>query len=55
MVNKEKGLQNILRLKTLADAVVYHTDGRSTKTYQREWFEILANTNISIALTYLKK
>ena len=54
MVNKEKGLQNILRLKTLADAVVYHTDGRSTKTYQREWFEILANTNISIALTYLK-
>lgn len=54
MVNNEKGLQNILRLKTLADAVVYHTDGRSTKTYQREWFEILVNTDMSIALAYLK-
>lgn len=54
VVNKEKGLQNILKLKTLADAVVYHTDGRDTSTYQREWFEILVNTNISIALAYLK-
>lgn len=53
-VNKEIGLQNILRLKPLADAVVYHTDGRSTKTYQREWFEVLVNTEISIALMYLK-
>lgn len=54
IVNREQGLQNILRLKTLADAVVYHTDGKSTKTYQREWFEILVNTDISIALEYLK-
>lgn len=53
-VNNEEGLQNILRLKTLADAVIFHTDGRSTKRYQSEWFEILVNTDISIALTYLK-
>ncbi len=53
-VNKEIGLQNILKLKPLADAVVYHTDGKSTKTYQREWFEVLANTDINLALMYLK-
>ncbi|MDQ2088100.1 hypothetical protein RBH29_16860, partial [Herbivorax sp. ANBcel31] len=53
-VNKEIGLQNILKLKPLADAVVYHTDGKSTKTYQREWFEMLANTDINLAIIYLK-
>ena len=53
-VNNEIGLQNILKLKPLADAVVYHTDGKSTKTYQYEWFEVLANIDINIALMYLK-
>ncbi|MVP00477.1 NACHT domain-containing protein [Paenibacillus lutrae] len=52
-IDEEIGIQNILRLKPLADAVVYHTDGRSTKTYQKEWFEVLARTNRDIALTHL--
>lgn len=52
-IDEETGIQNILRLKPLADAVVYHTDGRSTKTYQKEWFEVLARTDRDIALTYL--
>ncbi|RGL29241.1 hypothetical protein DXC69_25285 [Paenibacillus polymyxa] len=33
-VDNEVGLYNILKLKPLADAVVFHTDGKSTKTYQ---------------------
>lgn len=49
----EVGLRNILKLKPLADAVVYHTDGRSTKTYQKEWFGVLVKTDKDIALTYL--
>ncbi|NHC21378.1 ATP-binding protein [Bacillus sp. MM2020_4] len=52
-IDEETGIHNILRLKPLADAVVYHTDGRSTKTYQKEWFEVLARTDIDIALTHL--
>jgi len=52
-IDEETGIQNILRLKPLADAVVYHTDGRSTKTYQKEWFEVLARTDRDIALTHL--
>ncbi|MCO4329435.1 ATP-binding protein [Staphylococcus hyicus] len=52
-IDEETGIQNILRLKPLADAVVYHTDGRSTKTYQKEWFEVLARTDREIALTHL--
>lgn len=52
-VDEETGIQNILRLKPLADAVVYHTDGRSTKTYQKEWFEVLARTDRDVALTHL--
>lgn len=52
-INKDVGLHCILRLKPLADAVVYHTDGRSTKTYQREWFEVLARHNEDIALTHI--
>lgn len=51
--NKEKGIDNILKLKTLADAVVNHTDGRSTKRYQKEWFEVLIKHDISIGLDYL--
>lgn len=49
------GRRNVERLKPLADAVVYHTDGKSTKTYQREWFELLISTNIELAITYLRK
>lgn len=52
-INEDVGLHCILRLKPLADAVVYHTDGRSTKTYQREWFEILVRHNKDIALTHI--
>lgn len=52
-IDEEIGIQNILRLKPLVDAVVYHTDGRSTKTYQKEWFEVLARTDRDIALTHL--
>lgn len=52
-IDEETGIQNILRLKPLADAVVYHTDGRSTQTYPKEWFEVLARTNRDIAMTYL--
>ncbi|EDU36673.1 ATP-binding protein [Clostridium sporogenes] len=52
-IDKDIGLHCILRLKPLADAVVYHTDGRSTKTYQREWFEVLARHNRDIALTHI--
>lgn len=52
-IDEEAGIQNILRLKPLADAVVHHTDGRSTKTYQKEWFEVLARTDRDIALTHL--
>ena len=52
-IDKDVGLHCILRLKPLADAVVHHTDGRSTKTYQREWFEVLARHNIDIALTHI--
>lgn len=53
-VNEERGLQNLLKLKPLADAVVNHTDGRSTKRYQYEWFELLVDTNLDLALMYLK-
>lgn len=52
-IDKDVGLQCILRLKPLTDAVVYHTDGRSTKTYQREWFEVLARNNRDIALNHI--
>ena len=52
-IDEKTGIQNILRLKSLADAVVYHTDGRSTKIYQKEWFEVLARTDREIALTHL--
>lgn len=48
------GLRNILKLKPLADAVVRHTDGKSTKTYQREWFELLSNSNIDLAMSYIR-
>lgn len=54
-INQDIGLQCILRLKPLADAVVYHTDGRSTKTYQREWFEVLARHNRDVALNHISK
>lgn len=49
------GLQRVLRLKPLADAVVYHTDGRSTRRYPEEWFELLTRTDKDIALVYLSK
>ncbi|MBU3135582.1 ATP-binding protein [Clostridium gasigenes] len=52
-IDENVGLQCILRLKPLADAVVYHTDGKSTKTYQREWFEVLARHSIDTALTHI--
>lgn len=52
-IDKDVGLNYILRLKPLADAVVYHTDGRSTKDYQREWFEVLARHNRDIAITHI--
>lgn len=52
-IDSHIGLQCILRLKPLADAVVYHTDGKSTKAYQREWFEVLARADRDIALTHL--
>ena len=52
-INSDIGLQNILRLKPLADAVVYHTDGSGTNTYQREWFEVLVRVDRNVALTYL--
>lgn len=51
--DKEKGINNILKLKTLADAVVNHTDGRSTKRYQKEWFEVLVEHDITIGLSHL--
>lgn len=52
-IDKDIGLKNILKLKPLADAVVNHTDGRSTNRYQLEWFELLVDTDLSIALLYL--
>ncbi|MFD6442552.1 hypothetical protein ACFWDG_22850, partial [Peribacillus sp. NPDC060186] len=52
-IDKDVGLQCILRIKSLADAVVHHTDGRDTKTYQREWFEVLAKENKDIALNHI--
>lgn len=52
-IDEETGIQNILKLKPLADAVVYHTDGRSTQTYPKEWFEVLARTDRDIAMTHL--
>ncbi|MCX2810629.1 hypothetical protein OQ477_11655 [Bacillus sp. ChL18] len=52
-IDKDVGLQCILRIKSLADAVVHHTDGRDTKTYQREWFEVLTNENKDIALNHI--
>lgn len=54
-IDEETGVQSILRLKPLADAVIHHTDGRSTKTYQKEWFEVLVRTDRDIALTYLSE
>ncbi|PPQ47512.1 hypothetical protein C5G87_15390 [Paenibacillus peoriae] len=53
-VDNEVGLCNILKLKPLADAVVFHTDGKSTKTYQREWFELLISIDINLAITYIR-
>lgn len=52
-IDEETGIQNILRIKPLADAVVYHTDGRDTHTYPKEWFQVLAKIDIDIAMTYL--
>ena len=52
-IDNEVGLNCILRLKPLADAVVDHTDGKSTKHYPREWFEVLAKVDRDIALTHL--
>lgn len=54
-IERDAGLQRVLRLKSLADAVVYHTDGRSTKRYPQEWFELLTRTNKDIALAYLSQ
>ncbi|NGZ76909.1 P-loop domain-containing protein [Saccharibacillus alkalitolerans] len=54
-LDKELGLNNILKLKPLADAVVRHTDGKSTKTYQLEWFKLLVDSDIELALTFLRK
>lgn len=53
-LNNAVGLQNILKLKPLADAVVRHTDGKGTKTYQREWFKLLVSTDIELAITYIR-
>jgi len=53
-LDNELGLENILKLKPLADAVVRHTDGKETKTYQREWFELLLSSEIDLALMYLR-
>lgn len=52
-IDKDIGLNCILRLKPLADAVVYHTDGSDTREYQREWFEVLARHNRDVALTHI--
>lgn len=52
-IDEETGIKNILRLKALADTVVYHTDGRSTQTYPKEWFEVLARTDRDVAMTHL--
>ncbi|NEW08617.1 ATP-binding protein [Paenibacillus sp. SYP-B3998] len=53
-LDNEIGLKNILKLKPLADAVVHHTDGKSTKRYQNEWFQLLVKTRIDLAVTYLR-
>ena len=53
IIDKEKGITNILKLKTLADTVTTHTDGRSTKYYPREWYEVLVNNDLDLGLSYL--
>lgn len=53
MPDKEVGIENIMKLKTLADAVTMHTDGKSTKTYPREWFELLVGNDLGLGLSYL--
>lgn len=45
-----QGIDRILKLKPLADAVVNHTDGKSTNSYPVEWFEILVNHDRSLAI-----
>ncbi len=47
------GIENIMKLKTLADAVTMHTDGKSTRTYPREWYEVLVSNNLELGLSYL--
>lgn len=51
--DRETGINNMLKLKPLSDAVVYHTDGRSTKRYQKEWFEILVEHDLEKGLAHL--
>ncbi len=53
ILDKGVGINNIMKLKTLADAVTMHTDGKSTKTYPREWFELLVNNDLGLGLSYL--
>lgn len=52
-VDKDIGLQCILKLKPLVDAVIEHTDRKDTKYYSYEWFEVLVRQNRDIALVHL--
>ena len=53
ITDKDVGIENIMKLKTLADAVTMHTDGKSTRTYPREWYEVLVGNDLGLGVSYM--
>lgn len=52
-IDKKIGIEYTMKLAQLVNSVLYHTDGKDTDTYQREWFEVLTKENRGVALTCL--
>lgn len=49
----KEGQDDIKNVKSLVDAVVNHTDGKSTKSFPMEWFQNYLNINFEEASLYL--
>jgi len=52
-VDNKKALYDIKRIKSLADAVVNHTDGKDTRWFPVEWFQKYLEINFDEASLYL--
>ncbi len=52
-VDYKKALYDLKRIKSLADAVVNHTDGKDTRLFPVEWFQKYLEINFDEASLYL--